>query len=83
LHARTLSPAPAQAPPPCVDLVAHFTVTVAGQSFIVLDSSNAADTCPCDSSPYAAQFADMRPAPGSWFLTLFACKLGPGEVACD
>jgi hypothetical protein len=66
---RLLDPRPAQAPPPCVDLVAHFTVTVAGQSFIVLDSSNAADTCPCDSGPYAAQFADMRPTPGSWFLT--------------
>jgi hypothetical protein len=66
---RLLEPAPAQAPPPCVDLIPHFTVTVAGRSFIVLDSSNAADTCPCDSGPYAAQFADMRPAPGTWLLT--------------
>jgi Calcineurin-like phosphoesterase len=66
---RLLDPTPAPAPPPCVDLVPHFTVTVAGRSFIILDSSNAADSCPCDSGPYAAQFADMRPAPDSWFLT--------------
>jgi hypothetical protein len=66
---RLLDPAPAQATPPCVELIGHFTVTVGGQSFIVLDSSNAADICPCDSAPYAAEFMDMRPTPGSWLLT--------------
>jgi hypothetical protein len=67
---RLLDPAPAQAAPlPCVALMRHFTVTVGGQSFIVLDSSNAADTCPCDGTSYAAEFASMRPTPGSWLLT--------------
>jgi hypothetical protein len=66
---RLLDPMPAQGSPRCVDLVPQFTVTVAGRSFIVLDSSNAADTCPCDSGLYAAQFADMRPAAGTWLLT--------------
>src|SRR5262249_1672167 len=66
---RLLDPRPADAAPPCVDLVPHFTVIVGGQSFIVLDSSNAADSCPCNSGPYAAEFAGMRPAPGSWLLT--------------
>jgi Calcineurin-like phosphoesterase len=66
---RLLDPAPAQTPPPCVDLIGQFTVTVAGQSFIVMDTSNAADACPCDTAPYAAQFAAMRPAPGAWLVT--------------
>jgi hypothetical protein len=66
---RLLDPAPAGAPPPCVDLIPQYTVTVADQAFIVLDSSNAADTCPCDPAPYAAQFAAMQPKPGSWLLT--------------
>jgi Calcineurin-like phosphoesterase len=69
---RLLDPWPASAPPPCVDLIGHYTVTVAGRSFIVLDSSNAADACPgkpCNAAPYAAEFASMRPSPGSWLLT--------------
>lgn len=66
---RLLDPAPAQAPPSCIDLIRHFTVTVADQAFIVLDSSNAADSCPCDPAPYAAEFAAMRPPPGAWLLT--------------
>src|SRR5262245_57420867 len=66
---RLLDPTPAQTALPCIDLIRHFTVTVADQSFIVLDSSNAADTCPCDSDPYAAEFPGMRPPPGSWLLT--------------
>src|SRR5262249_30625842 len=66
---RLLDPTPAQTAPPCIDLIPHFTVTVADQSFIVLDSTNAADACPSDSDPYAAEFAGMRPAPGSWLLT--------------
>jgi hypothetical protein len=66
---RLLDPTPAQAPPPCIDLIPHFTVTLAGQSFIVLDSSNAADACPCDPTRYAAEFASMQPKPGTWLLT--------------
>ena len=66
---RLLDPTPAAAPPPCVDLIAQYTITVAGQSFIVLDSSNANDSCPCDTAPYAAQFAAMQPTPGTWLLT--------------
>ncbi len=65
---RLLDPRPAQAPP-CVELVAPFTVTVGGQSFIVFDSSDATDKCPCDSGRYAEQFKAMRPAPNSWLLT--------------
>ena len=65
---RLLDPTPAQAPP-CIELIPQFTVTLAGQSFVVLDSSDAADACPCDPAHYAAQFAAMRPAPGTWLLT--------------
>jgi hypothetical protein len=69
---RLLDPTPAQAPPPCSDLIRHYTVSVAGRSFVVFDSSNAADACsgkPCNAAPYAAEFASMRPPPGSWLLT--------------
>jgi Calcineurin-like phosphoesterase len=69
---RLLDPTPAQAPPPCIDIIGHYIVTVAGQSFIVLDSSGAADACagkPCNAAPYAAEFAAMRPPPGTWLLT--------------
>jgi Calcineurin-like phosphoesterase len=66
---RLLDPTPAQTAPPCIDLIHHFTVTVGDQSFIVLDSSNAADACPCDPSPYAAEFASMGPKAGAWLLT--------------
>src|SRR5215470_11591419 len=70
---RLLDPTPASAtpatsPPPCIELVPQFTVTVGGRALIVMDSSNAADTCPCDTAAYAAQFAAMRPAPGTWLL---------------
>jgi hypothetical protein len=60
---------PAQGAPPCIDLIPQFTVTLGGQSFIVLDSSNAADACPCDGARYAAEFSSMRPKPGTWLLT--------------
>ena len=60
---------PAQSPPPCIDLIPQFTVTLGEQSFIVLDSSNAADACPCDPARYAAQFAAMKPKSGTWLLT--------------
>jgi len=60
---------PAQSPPPCVDLIPQFTVTLGEQSFIVLDSSNAADACPCDPARYAAEFATMKPKSGTWLLT--------------
>jgi hypothetical protein len=66
---RLLDPTPAQAPPPCIDVIPQFTVTIGEQAFIVFDSSNAADKCPCDPAPYAAQFAAMRPAAGTWLLT--------------
>jgi predicted phosphodiesterase len=66
---RLLDPTPAQAPPPCIDVIPQFTVTIGGQAFIVFDSSNAADKCPCDPAAYAAQFAAMRPAAGTWLLT--------------
>jgi predicted phosphodiesterase len=66
---RLLDPTPATAAPPCAELIRHYTVTVAGQSFIVLDSSNAADTCPCDTAAYAAEFAAMRPATGTWLVS--------------
>jgi hypothetical protein len=60
---------PAQAPPPCIDLIRQYTVTFADQSFVVLDSSNAADDCPCDPARYAAEFSAMRPKPGTWLVT--------------
>jgi hypothetical protein len=66
---RLLDPTPAQSPPPCIDVIPQFTVSIGGQAFIVFDSSNAADKCPCDSTAYAAQFAAMRPAAGTWLLT--------------
>jgi hypothetical protein len=66
---RLLDPTPSEGAPPCVDLIPQFTITLAGQSFIVLDSSDAADACPCDVARYAAEFASMRPRPGSWLLT--------------
>src|SRR5215468_10794695 len=66
---RLLDPTPAQAPPPCIDVIPQFTVTLGEQAFIVFDSSNAADKCPCDPAAYAAQFAAMRPAAGTWLLT--------------
>jgi hypothetical protein len=65
---RLLDPTPAAAPPPCIDLIPQFPVTVGGKAFIVMDSSNAADACPCDAAAYAAEFAAMRPAPGTWLL---------------
>jgi hypothetical protein len=66
---RLLDPTPATAAPPCTELMRHYTVTLAGQSFIVLDSSNAADACPCDTAAYAADFAAMRPVPGTWLVS--------------
>jgi hypothetical protein len=71
---RLLDPTPAQTTPtqttpPCIELVPHFTITLAGQSFIILDSSNAADACPCDPARYAAEFTAMKPKPGTWLLT--------------
>ena len=66
---RLLDPTPAERAPPCVDMIPQFTVTLANQSFIVLDSSDAADACPCDVARYASEFASMRPKPGSWLLT--------------
>jgi hypothetical protein len=69
---RLLDPAPASAPPPCIELIPQYTVTLAGRSFIVLDSSKAADACKkdkCDAARYAKEFSAMQPKPGSWLLT--------------
>jgi calcineurin-like phosphoesterase family protein len=66
---RLLDPAPAASPPSCIEVIPQFTVTVGEEAFIVFDSSNAADKCPCDPSAYAAQFAAMRPAAGTWLLS--------------
>jgi len=68
-----LDPALAQnnTPPACAAIIEQFTVTVGSQSFAVLDSSNAPDDCPkdgCDTQ-YAAQFAGMNPAPGTWLVS--------------
>lgn len=66
-----LDPTPAAngKPPACIDLLPVFTVAIGGQSFIVLDSNDADDICPCDSAPYAKQFAALTPAAGSWLVT--------------
>ena len=61
-----------QQPPACMDMIPQFTVSVGGQSVIVLDSSNADDDCApaaCNSAPYAQQFAAMAPANGAWLVT--------------
>jgi predicted phosphodiesterase len=72
-YARLLDPTPAKGTPPaCVELIDQYSVAVGGRAFIVLDSSDAADDCPtsgCDSKPYAAQFAAMKPAAGTWLVT--------------
>jgi calcineurin-like phosphoesterase family protein len=50
----------------------HYTVNVGGRSFIMLDSSEAADDCPkkgCDSDWYYDQFRAMEPRPGTWLIT--------------
>jgi calcineurin-like phosphoesterase family protein len=63
-------------PPACAPILDPFTVTVGSQSFVVLDSADAPDDCPkkgCDSvaitAQYAAQFAAMTPAAGTWLVT--------------
>jgi len=60
-----------QATPSCIDLMPHYSVTVAGKVFIVMDTSNANDNCAqgCDSGLYANDFASMKPAPGTWWLS--------------
>ncbi len=71
---RFLHPEPARdhAPPTCTDLLAPYTVDMGGKSFLVIDSSNAEDSCAndaCNSAPYAAQFASLTPKPGTWLLS--------------
>jgi hypothetical protein len=71
---RLLEPTPVSGPTPpaCVDGVSHYTATAGGKSFIVMDTSDAADTCKhtaCKSKSYATDFAAMRPAPGTWLAT--------------
>jgi hypothetical protein len=53
-------------------VIAQYTVTLAGRSFIVLDSSKAAYACKkdkCDAARYAKEFSAMQPRPGSWLVT--------------
>ena len=66
---RLIDPTPANGAPPCIDLIPHYTVTVGEQSFIVLDTSDAADACPCDTARFAAEFSGMRAKPGTWLVT--------------
>jgi hypothetical protein len=70
---RFLAPrmASSELPPPCIDHVPHYVVSVAGKSFVVMDTSNAADSCAtsCTSGPYTQDFTDMKPTPGSWLLS--------------
>ena len=59
-------------PPACIDHAAPYTANIAGKSFIVMDSSDARDSCAndaCDSAPYAALFAGLKLAPGSVFVS--------------
>jgi hypothetical protein len=56
----------------CIDMVPFYTLKIGSQSFVILDSSDAADTCPkkgCKSGPYVEQFSNMNPAPGTWLVT--------------
>src|SRR5262249_57963160 len=39
------------------------------QSFIVLDSSDAPDTCPCAAARFGAEFSSMRPKAGTWLVS--------------
>jgi Calcineurin-like phosphoesterase len=66
---RLLEPTLANGAPACIDLIPHYTVTVGEQSFIVLDTSDAADACPCDTARFAAEFSGMRAKPGTWLVT--------------
>jgi hypothetical protein len=69
---RYLDPTPAQAPPACMDFMPFYTARVGNQSFIVLDSSDAADTCSktgCNAEDYAEQFATMHPPADAWLVT--------------
>jgi hypothetical protein len=64
--------AKSEAPPACTDFAPAYTANVAGRSFIVMDASDADDECgnnACDSARYAAQFAGLKPAPGSVFVS--------------
>jgi hypothetical protein len=68
---RFLDPRLAQneAPPACIERTPIYTVTLPGKAFVVMDSSDACDGDNCDTAVYAAQFASLKPAPGSWFVT--------------
>jgi calcineurin-like phosphoesterase family protein len=70
---RFLDPALAKndAPPACTDFTPVYTANVAGRSFIVMDASDADDECRngCDSARYANEFAGLKPAPGSIFVS--------------
>lgn len=43
-----------------------------GKSLLIIDTSDADDSCAdgvCNSAPYAAQFANLNPKPGTWLLS--------------
>jgi predicted phosphodiesterase len=69
---RFLDPALAgEAPLSCIEQMPSYTATVGGQSFIMLDSSEAQDFAPtaAEIEHYASQFAGLQPAQGSWLVT--------------
>jgi hypothetical protein len=72
-YARLLDPRLAKdMPTECEKIISQYWVKVGGRTFIVLDSSNAEDECPCNSGPYAEQFeriAKMHPPAGTWLVT--------------
>jgi len=74
-YARLLDPRPAnEMPAQCEKIISQYSVTVGGQTFIVLDSSDAKDECSspkdCNSEDYTRQFEAMRPPrPGTWLIT--------------
>lgn len=58
-------------PPACAAVSPVYSLTVGGKPFIVTDTADVDDECStnCNSGPYAAEFAAMKPAPGTWLLT--------------
>jgi Calcineurin-like phosphoesterase len=67
-----LDPRPADGrQPDCIARMAPYTVTVGGKSVVVIDTADVDDRCSadCNTAPYVAEFAAMKPAPGTWFVT--------------
>jgi hypothetical protein len=70
-YARLLDPRPVSGgkPPTCEPFIDQYTIKVGGRSFIMLDSSDAADECACNTKHYVDQFKAMNPEPGTWLVT--------------